>query len=565
MISPTQGWEGDHVGYSNVLFEGETFKMIYWGLGGGPHTPTGAIGYATSTDAVSWSKYVGNPTFAPSYGVGWAYTVRTNSTHLYMYYGNWTEDHQIGYTQTVYLAYSIDDGYNWIEYTKTNLWSYGKIGVCKDGNVWHALSCNPSSDSLDYWNSSDGINWLYYSGNPILQPSPPYNYLATPYLTVVNGRLCAWYAMQQEYWWVGIGRAYADETNLHWTPYEGNPVLTRGTGWEEAHISIPHLVEAGATTYMFYTGMSYGWTGPERIGLAYMNKTLSEVIPPIEYYLTVQTYPVGITSIPGEGLYDKGNDVSLQATAVVSISLGEQYRFDHWTVDDIEIVGNPITVHMDANHTATAHYVLQYYLSVGTSPEPLAPVPTGKDWYDKCTSVELLAPPTAYYMDTKVMSFDYWTVDGATIVGNPITVHMDAPHTAIAHYYARAVIDIKPDALNLGSEGEWITAYIELPEGYNVADINISTVMLNGTIPVDPLAPTAMGDYDSDGVPDLMIKFDRATVISYIMGNIDIEGRFATTTLTITGYLNDGTPFQGSDTIKIIMPMPRHWRLVEFY
>jgi len=123
-----------------------------------------------------------------------------------------------------------------------------------------------------------------------------------------------------------------------------------------------------------------------------------------------------------------------------------------------------------------------------------------------------------------------------------------------------AVVDMKPEALNLRSRGKWITAYIELREGYDVANINVSTTMLNDTIPVE-LKPTAIGDYDSDGIPDLMVKFNRQPVINYILSNIDLdklyEERFMTVTLTITGYLNDGTPFQGSTAIRIIMPMPR--------
>jgi hypothetical protein len=128
-----------------------------------------------------------------------------------------------------------------------------------------------------------------------------------------------------------------------------------------------------------------------------------------------------------------------------------------------------------------------------------------------------------------------------------------------------ATLDIDPNSLNLGSKGRWITAYIELPEGYDVADIDVSSMFLDETIPVDPSAPIAVGDYDHDTIPDLMVKFDRAKVISYILGNIDIEERFTTVTLTITGKLYDETPFQGNDTIKIIMPMPRHWRLLEYY
>jgi hypothetical protein len=129
-------------------------------------------------------------------------------------------------------------------------------------------------------------------------------------------------------------------------------------------------------------------------------------------------------------------------------------------------------------------------------------------------------------------------------------------------------VDLDPDALNLDSRGKWVTAYIEFPEGFNVADINVSSILLNNTIPVDPSAPWAIGDYDGDGVPDLMVKFDRAEVISYILANVNItklfEERFMTVTLTITGYLNDGTPFQGSTAVKIIMPMPRCGRFLIF-
>jgi hypothetical protein len=134
-----------------------------------------------------------------------------------------------------------------------------------------------------------------------------------------------------------------------------------------------------------------------------------------------------------------------------------------------------------------------------------------------------------------------------------------------------ATIDINPRILNLRSRGKWITAYIELPEGYSVADINRTTILLNGTIPVDPFwiskpIKSLIGDYDNDSIPDLMVKFDGQQVINYIMANVDLsrlyEERFMTIALTITGRLKNGTPFQGSDTVKIILPMPRCWRLL---
>jgi hypothetical protein len=152
-------------------------------------------------------------------------------------------------------------------------------------------------------------------------------------------------------------------------------------------------------------------------------------------------------------------------------------------------------------------------------------------------------------------------ITGQILVGNGTVYEFQYPYPVIT-----ATIDITPQSLNLRSIGKWVTAYIELPEGYDVGSINVSSIMLNGTIPVNLKAPTAIGDYDGDAVPDLMVKFDRAKVINYIFDNVDVaqllEERFMTITLTITGRLNDGTQFQGSDNIKIIMPMPRWlWKI----
>jgi len=114
-----------------------------------------------------------------------------------------------------------------------------------------------------------------------------------------------------------------------------------------------------------------------------------------------------------------------------------------------------------------------------------------------------------------------------------------------------ATVDINPDTLNLRSRGKWITAYIELPDGYDVGDIDVSSILLNGTIRVDPEAPTTIGDYDSDDIPDLMVKFKLTEVVVLILNCIEPEEKFDEAILTITGTIN-GIPFEGSDTIRII-------------
>ena len=107
-----------------------------------------------------------------------------------------------------------------------------------------------------------------------------------------------------------------------------------------------------------------------------------------------------------------------------------------------------------------------------------------------------------------------------------------------------AEVDINPDVLNLKSKGNWITSYIELPEGYTAENIDVSTVTLEGIISAE-LSPTQVSDHDDDGIPDLMVKFDRQTLIGYL------GGATGEVTLTLTGNV-DEKPFEGSDTIMVI-------------
>lgn len=110
-----------------------------------------------------------------------------------------------------------------------------------------------------------------------------------------------------------------------------------------------------------------------------------------------------------------------------------------------------------------------------------------------------------------------------------------------------ATIDINPQTLNLKSKGRWITAYIELPDGYDVADIDVGTVTLADTISAED-HPTEVGDYDEDGITDLMVKFDRQALVEYL------DGTTGEVTPTVSGELSGGTPFEGSDTITVINP-----------
>lgn len=117
---------------------------------------------------------------------------------------------------------------------------------------------------------------------------------------------------------------------------------------------------------------------------------------------------------------------------------------------------------------------------------------------------------------------------------------------------ATATIDIDPNTLNLKSKGRWITCYIELSSGYNVSQINLSTVKIikiaNKTLSTPIYAeshPSGIGDHDSDSIADLMVKFDRSEVqkVSPVGDKIRFDVAFK---------LLNGTAIQGYDIIRVI-------------
>jgi hypothetical protein len=102
---------------------------------------------------------------------------------------------------------------------------------------------------------------------------------------------------------------------------------------------------------------------------------------------------------------------------------------------------------------------------------------------------------------------------------------------------------IDPDTLNKSSNGTWVVVYIELPAGYNVTDIDISSIKLEGTVLAETW-PYAIGDHDKDGISDLMVKFKRSDVIKLLpLGEsvpVHVTGKAGTTT------------FEGVDVIRVM-------------
>jgi parallel beta-helix repeat protein len=142
---------------------------------------------------------------------------------------------------------------------------------------------------------------------------------------------------------------------------------------------------------------------------------------------------------------------------------------------------------------------------------------------------------------------DVADLDGDGDTEEPIPIDLDGNPRVIngrvdmgAYEYSPPIpadIRIIPRTINLRGEGQWIAAFIRLPEEYDVADIEPNSISLENEIEPERFWPI-------EYLQIAIAKFNREDV-QPILEVGDIE-------LTITGRLTDGTPFEAADTIKVI-------------
>jgi probable HAF family extracellular repeat protein len=100
-----------------------------------------------------------------------------------------------------------------------------------------------------------------------------------------------------------------------------------------------------------------------------------------------------------------------------------------------------------------------------------------------------------------------------------------------------ADVQVRPETINLSSNGKWIVCLVRLPEDYDVADVDTNSILLEGQI-----QPTRVWINEKDSV--VMLKFSRSEVCDNLeAGKVE---------LTVSGELVDGTRFEGTDTIRTI-------------
>jgi hypothetical protein len=112
-------------------------------------------------------------------------------------------------------------------------------------------------------------------------------------------------------------------------------------------------------------------------------------------------------------------------------------------------------------------------------------------------------------------------------------------------YDVGAEVDIKPETLNLKSQGKYITGYLELGYGLdiNYVDVENLKLVVSGDTAVSA-EKADIADYNNNGIPDLTIKFDRSQVTDAIdTGEVEVA---------LTGTIYQYYHFQETDTITVI-------------
>jgi predicted GH43/DUF377 family glycosyl hydrolase len=231
VFKPGEGnaWDNKNVLAAKVVFEGNVYRMWYTANGNDLRT---GIGYATSPDGLTWTRQSSDPVL--THGVGWESHGVSAPSVLYdpvasqwkMWYTgrDYIGRYSIGYATS-------PDGITWTKYANNPVLSRSNSGqddasivsphvLYRAGtyHMWYAG--RGSNNQIFYATSSDGINWSKHPNNPVLRLGGDY--------TWDNGEIAApsviWTGARYEMWYQGYSRGTLQR-------YIGHAISTDGANW----------------------------------------------------------------------------------------------------------------------------------------------------------------------------------------------------------------------------------------------------------------------------------------------------------------------------------------------
>lgn len=261
ILSPGSGgsWDENTRERGIFMLDGSTYKVWYGGWQGSYSTSTSSLvdlGYATSSDGISWTKSGSNPVQTTH----WTEdpTIIKDGSTYYMY----AEDEYTGDSDGAEIfRYTSSDGITW---TQTGIvlalsgsgWDGTHVGTplaWKEGSTWYMLYegfGSTTAGQIGLATSSDGITWDRDAGNPIL--SNPHHGdtedIAFDSILKIDGIYYVyghWRNAGDTAWDSGL---YTSTNLTDWTAYSGNPFSYNSPYVIAAPTRYHHYGVANATT-----------------------------------------------------------------------------------------------------------------------------------------------------------------------------------------------------------------------------------------------------------------------------------------------------------------------------
>jgi predicted GH43/DUF377 family glycosyl hydrolase len=282
VVKPTQGWDSGWTLAPDVLYDGGLYKMWYQGCVGACD-----VGYATSTDGVTWTPYGGNPVLTANASswdttLGNPHVIHDGSVYRMWYAGDGPLAIRIGYATS-------PDGIHWTKYGSwpvfngTLAWDSAAVtgpAVVKSGSTFIMyFSGHPGNYdySMGRATSTDGVNWTEYAGNPVMtyQTSTWEQTRVHPnWFSIGTSGYDLYYTGGAPGGVGGVGHATSPD-GITWTKDPANPVLTAGTPgtWDGSSVAAPYLATVGGELRMYYSGYNTTSTSVLQIGYAVWSPT----------------------------------------------------------------------------------------------------------------------------------------------------------------------------------------------------------------------------------------------------------------------------------------------------
>jgi hypothetical protein len=196
-------------------------------------------------------------------------------------------------------------------------------------------------------------------------------------------------------------------------------------------------------------GVPVGSTNPITIHMDMDHELVANFTYKGAFELTIEVEGTGTTN-PLPGIYTHN---CCESVIVTAMETDQCWPFDHWMLDGVPVGStNPITIHMDMDHTLIAVFEREiFWLTIDVKgPGTTDPLP-GR--YQLCCCC--IAEVTAIEVDP-CWGLDHWLLNGVPVGSdNPIAVHMDMDYTLVA------VFELKTFWLTIETEGTGATDPVE--------------------------------------------------------------------------------------------------------